>query len=188
MDLLAEPGTLLAAWPDLQDPNFMHTVVMMVRHEAEGAFGLVLNRSTGLTTRQLLPDHPVLERLALPVLLGGPVDHKVLHIVHALPDELPGGMPIHGRLMCGADLEALARLAAEDAGRVRRYVRMYLGYSGWGAGQLEAELSMGSWLPAPLSLEAVFHDDARGVWKQVIRSLGRDAQGLELEPPDVSWN
>ena len=70
-ELIVEPGTLLAAWPDLMDPSFMHSVVAMCQHSADGACGVVVNRVTELTIGDLLPDHPLLGGLAFPVHLGG---------------------------------------------------------------------------------------------------------------------
>ena len=188
-ELLVESGTLLAAWPDLMDPNFMHSVVAMCQHTEDGAYGIVVNRSTELTVRDLLTDHPVLGTLDFPVYLGGPVDHSTLQFLHRVPDDVPGGMYLDGELWLGGEIEAAARfLQKNERELVDRSLRFFLGYSGWGAGQLEAELAAGSWLPAPASLEVVFGEPGEVTWRRVVRSIGLEGEDLENLPPDVSWN
>lgn len=188
MELYVPRASFLAAWPDLLDPNFMHSVVLMCRHDANGAFGLVTNQRTEFSIGQLFPEHPVLCELEHPVHLGGPVDHQSLQVVHRLPDELEGGEPIDDDLWFGAELESLARLLAAEPERALANVRLFLGYSGWGAGQLDGELSGGSWVPAPLDVELVFGGESFEAWQRVVRSAGKEAEGLDRLPPDPSWN
>jgi putative transcriptional regulator len=187
-DLLVEPGTLLAAWPDLMDPNFMHSVVAICQHSEEGAYGVVVNRLTELEIGDLLPGHHLLGGLAFPVYLGGPVDHSTIQFLHTVPVEVPGGQCLGGELWLGGELDALGRFLLADRDRARNSVRIFLGYSGWGTGQLESELSHGSWLPAPPSSEVVFGDPGEVTWRRVVRSIGREGAELENLPPDVSWN
>ena len=191
MELSVAPGTLLAAWPDLRDPNFMHSVVLMCQHGESGAYGLVVNRPTELTVADLFPEHALLGELAFPVHLGGPVDHETLQFVHRVPDEIPGGLELGDGVFLGGEFDALTRVLganAEPSATDPLPVRLLLGYSGWGAGQLEGELAGGSWVPAPLSVEAVFGDDTQAVWRAVVRSTGPEGHRLESQPPDPSWN
>jgi putative transcriptional regulator len=189
MDDMVTEGSLLAAWPDLLDPNFHRAVVVMCRHNEEGAFGLVVNRATGITLDQLVPDHPVLARISFPVHLGGPVDHQSLQFLHTVPEHVPGGLPITEELyLGGADLEDLARYLQEHKREARVRVRLFLGYSGWGAGQLEGELAAGSWVPAPLHLGAVFGTDMEATWLHVLRTVQAGDGADEGESPDLSWN
>ncbi|HED65556.1 MAG TPA: YqgE/AlgH family protein [Planctomycetes bacterium] len=187
-ELLLEPGTLLAAWPDLMDPNFMHTVLVLCRHTEEGAFGFVTNRRTEFTVADLLPDHELLAHSSFPVHLGGPVDHSTLQFLHTLPDRIPGGVQVTGELMLGGDLDALARALDELGDDAGARVRLLLGYSGWGAGQLEGELRSGSWIPAPHTPSAIFGPEGEDQWRRVVRSSGVVGEDLGNQPPDVSWN
>jgi putative transcriptional regulator len=188
MELRTAPGSLLAAAPDLLDPNFMHGVVLMCQHTDDGAYGLIVNRPAGVTVDALLPDHPVLGGELFPVFTGGPVGLDTLQFVHRVGDAIPGGLPLGDGLWLGGDLDALANVIAEDAAEARRRVRLIVGYSGWGAGQLDSELATGSWLPAALAIDLVFADDGQGAWRGAVRSIGRAADGLADHPPDVSWN
>jgi putative transcriptional regulator len=188
MDLSTEPGTLIAAAPDLRDPNFMHAVVLMCQHTGEGAYGLVINRPAMVTVDVLLPEHPILSNEKMRVFTGGPVGLNTLQFLHCAPESIPGGLDLGRGLWLGGELEALARYVSAHGEEADRQVRMILGYSGWGAGQLEAELATGSWIPATLDRTWVFETDPEIVWRKVIRSLGRRAAGLEDLPPDVSWN
>ena len=187
-ELRVEAGTLLAAFPDMLDPNFMHSVVLICQHSDQGAYGVVTNKSTSFTVKDLLPNHPLLGQSKFPVFLGGPVDHTTLQFVHVVPDDVPGGLSIDGKLWLGGDLDALGKFLAAKPRAAARKVRLFLGYSGWSAGQLDKELVTGPWLPAPPALDAIFGDPGESTWRMVVRSIGRDGNDLEQQPPDVSWN
>jgi putative transcriptional regulator len=183
-----EPGTLLISVPQMLDPNFMHTVVLVCQHAAEGAFGLVLNCKAGRTVAELLPDHPVLREVEAEVYAGGPVGLDALQFLHRVPDRIRGGTAIADGLYLGGELDELAAFL-RDGPEPGRDARLFVGYSGWGAGQLDAELVSGSWVPAPFDRELPFSTAGReGAWRRVLRSLGRAGEGLSQLPPDVSWN
>ena len=185
MDLVVAPGSLLAAWPDLRDPNFMHTVLLMCQHSEEGAYGLVINRPTELHVGQVLADHPTLGQSDFPIHLGGPVDHQTLQFVHRVPEAIPGGLPLAEGVFLGGELDALGELLLADPVVAVSSVRVLLGYSGWSAGQLDQELATGSWVPAPGSADAVFGSDPAGTWREVVSSVD---PALGTLPPDVQWN
>lgn len=188
LDGFLAPGEMLAAWPDLLDPNFMHSVLLMCRHSDQGAFGFVLNDPLDVGTETLLTSHEVFGSIEFPVFKGGPVDVATLQYVHRVPREIPGAQPINDELWLGGDFEALARFVAADPERAQGDVRLFLGYSGWGGGQLEAEVGEGSWIPVPADAGEVFDADARGAWRRVLSSLGDVGRGLAGMPPDPEWN
>jgi len=187
-DLKVDSGTLLAAWPDMMDPNFMHAVVLLCQHSPEGAYGLVTNQRTQFTVSDVLPDHPLLGKSSFPIFLGGPVDHTSMQFLHRVPEHIPGGVSLDGVLWLGGELEAMAAFLTEDPEQAQDVLRLFVGYSGWGAGQLEAELGTGSWIPAPPSREAIFHGEGESTWRAVVRSIGDVGTDLENHPPDVTWN
>lgn len=189
MEMRTEPGTLLAAAPDLQDPNFTHTVVLMCAHNEQGAHGLVINRPAPLTIQKLLPQHDKLGLSTFPVHAGGPVGLDTLQIVHRVPGEIPGGYELGDGVYLGGELDALARYLTEhDEKDAATRVRMILGYAGWGQGQLEVELAGGSWLPVRMDPDWVFDHEPELVWRKVLRALGPHAADLKDLPPDVTWN
>lgn len=193
MDVLLAPGTLLLSVPQMLDPNFMHTVVLMVEHSADGAYGLVVNRlkvnrDIGVTARALFPDHERLSNSDFPVYSGGPVGDDQLTFLHRLAEDIPGGHEVAPGLYLGGDPEAMARVLAAGAD-VSDQLRLVVGYSGWGGGQLEGELSLGSWVPAPYDPALVFEPAVQdAAWRQALRGLGKEGEGLSHLPPDVSWN
>lgn len=182
------PGSLLAANPALRDPNFMHSVVLMCVHTEEGAHGLVINRPSPVTIDKLLPAHPGLARQRVAVHAGGPVGLDTLQFLHRVPERIPGGLELSSGIHLGGDIDHLASFLEERGDTAVSDVRLVLGYSGWGAGQLDQELATGSWLPAAVRADWVFAPDSGAIWRQVVRSLGDAAAGLEDLPPDVSWN
>ncbi|MCC6409942.1 MAG: YqgE/AlgH family protein [Planctomycetes bacterium] len=185
--LHCEPGTLLAATPEMLDPNFMHAVVLVCQHANEGAYGLVLNRRSEYTTRTLLSEHPTLGRYDHPIYVGGPVQLNSMQILHRAPDHIDGGVELVPGLWIGGELDHVARFIAEQEATEDR-VRLLVGYAGWGAGQLDAELAGGSWVPAPCAPEDVFRRDPENLWRDVLRTIRGELEGLENEPPAPEWN
>jgi putative transcriptional regulator len=189
MELRVATGTLLASSPDLLDPNFMHSLSVMCEHTEEGAYGLVVNKQSSLTLDRLLPDEAVFGKLALPVWWGGPVGSDTLQVLHRIPEHVPSGVSLGDGLYLGATLEELAEFAAgREAREITDSCRFILGYAGWGAGQLEGELSSGSWLPLRLDVDLVFQYAQEPVWQRAVRSLGEDGHRLAVMPPDLGWN
>lgn len=188
MDLHVHSGTLLASAPSLADPNFMHTVVLMIQHSDEGAYGLVVNKKSAFAIGELLPDHPLLGGSTFPVHWGGPVGGDTLQILHRAPEILPGGMELGEGLFLGAELDAVGRFVVAEPDAAARQLRFLLGYSGWGERQLDQELVTESWLPAATKGDLVFEAEQESTWRRVVQSVGGEARGFEDLPPDVSWN
>lgn len=163
------PGLLLAA-PQLGDPNFERTVVLLARHDPSGALGWVLNgRSLGVV-RELLQDAGLVpDAVELPragpygrsARLGGPVQSATGWVLYRRgAGELAGEIDVGDDLAVTGDLDALsAVLRAQD-----RDFRLLLGYAGWGPEQLEGEVKQGVWLPADIDAELVFEGDPEALW------------------------
>ena len=180
-------GKLVVAAPGMDDPNFEHAVILMVEHQDEGALGLVLNRPTdtrvdevwGQISSQPCPLDQVLKR-------GGPCPGPLM-LLHDRP-RLAQVEVCRG--VCFTTEEPLVQeLLAEQASPLN----FFLGYAGWGPGQLEAELSQGAWLVTHANAEIVFDPDADdGLWMRVItgidRSIAMLAMNPRLMPTDPSMN
>ena len=156
-------GQLLIAPAHLSDPNFAHAVVLMIQHDAEGAFGVILNRPSGRSIRDVW-----LQVRGAPcdceqqVHVGGPVTGPLvaLHKEPALSEMrvLPG-------VFCTMSAERIEELVGEP----RSLIRFYAGYSGWGSGQLESELETGSWLTTDARSEEVFEVPDDELWPRVVK-------------------
>lgn len=173
----------------------MHTVTVMCEHLETGAYGLVVNKRSTLTLDRLLPEHPVLGQVALPVAWGGPVQNDTLQILHRYPDRIPGGYMIADGVHLGGDLEDVAAVIADpDLPNAHHGIRFILGCAGWGPGQLEAELGGGSWIPLEMNASWIFdfdrggRDDQGQAWQSAVRSIGRQGDDLAAMPPDIEWN
>jgi putative transcriptional regulator len=184
MASLIEPGSRLISMPSMLDPNFMHTVVLLVDHTPMGAFGLVVNRQFGANLGGLMSDRT---NSSFPVHCGGPVEAQTLQFVHRLPQLISGGTPLGQDLYLGGSIEAMLRAVEEEG--VDDDLRVFLGSSGWGGGQLENELQTGSWRQAPPDASSVFQSgSAESIWRGVLRGLDATGEQLSHLPPDVRWN
>lgn len=176
--------TLLVAMPQLRDPNFSRTVVLLCEHGPKGAMGFVVNRPTDTRAVEAVAMDPPLEGdSGMRLWTGGPVEqHRGFLLLGANPgsgdsEEIGDGFHLTASL---AVLRTLLEARPEDVGHTR--ARLLLGYAGWGPGQLDSELAQSAWLTAPPDPELVFETPADEMWEAAIRSLGVDPMSLALGP------
>jgi putative transcriptional regulator len=176
-------GQLLIAGPGLLDPNFWRTVVLIVEHSEEGAFGLVLNRPSETTVSEAVPE---LEDLIDPgdlLLIGGPVQPSSVIVLGRFED------PSDAALLAFEDVGVLgAGAAAEERSAGLREGRAFVGHAGWGAGQLESEVERGDWILEPAIVEDAFSPEPRRLWPEVLTRKGGSYALLARMPPDPSLN
>ena len=175
-------GHLLIAGPRLLDPNFWRTVVLVGEHTEEGALGVVLNRSSETTVDDALPELALLAEEMGTVHVGGPVQPSAVVVLADFAEADDAGSLV---------VESVGFLPAEiepdTLGELRR-ARVYVGYAGWGPGQLDGELEEGSWIVEPAQPDDVFTDDPEGLWSDVLRRKGGPFTLLAAMPPDPSQN
>lgn len=176
-------GRLLIAEPFLSDPNFARSVILICEHGEEGTVGFALNRPTEHTLGDLLPE---LYTPSLIVYQGGPVQLDTLHMLHRTPEVL-GGNEIFPGIYWGGSYEALQE-AVLTSNYQSMDLRLFVGYSGWGAGQLERELSEGSWIVADVNEALLFETDTDDLWKRAIQSLGSEFSYLINMPINPQLN
>lgn len=182
MDLA--PGVLLVAEPALLDPNFRRTVILLCDHNEEGSFGLILNRSTEYHLGEVLAE-PV--GIDAPLYLGGPVQTDTLHYLHPYADEVDEAVAVVDGVGWGGPFEVIVervRLGQLDADGFR----FFIGYSGWGEGQLEGEVEEGGWIVMPGSAADVFEGDPAVLWRDAMRGLGGEYALLSNYPDDPRMN
>jgi len=172
---------LLLSMPQLVDPNFIRTVVLLCKHNEEGAFGLVMNRplvTSGRVVVNLEP--PVSTERELEVWTGGPVEpERSWMLVAGRPEEqqLFSGVPIVEGLFLSTSPDLLRRMLDPVP---PPHARLIVGYSGWGPGQLEAELQESSWLMSDVDRDLLFNTPADRMWERAIRRLGADPAALHV--------
>jgi putative transcriptional regulator len=175
-------GQLLIASPALIDPNFRRSVVLVVAHDEDGAVGLVLNRATETDVAEAVPELAELVVEGALVSLGGPVQTEAVVVLAEWEDVEEAGAIVFGSVgLMGSEAES------ERVAETTRRVRVFAGYAGWGAGQLEAELDELSWVLEPAGVEDVFGEED-DLWASVLRRKGGAFKLVATMPEDPSLN
>lgn len=174
-DTRLQPGWLLVAAPNLADPNFRHTVILLVRHGPGGGFGFVLNRPLGSGPMSVLLDGMGVETEQAPsgavrLFLGGPVEPEQGFVLHSAETGSPSSRPVGGSGLLYSTDAALLGTIADGRGPAR--YRLFFGYTGWGAGQLEGEVDRGDWRLAPMEPDDAFSEQPRSLWEAVLKRSG----------------
>ncbi len=175
-------GQLLISSGGLYDPNFRHTVVLVGEHNQDGALGVILNRALDVKVEEVLPP---LSDLVLPgasVFQGGPVQPESAVLLAELTHPELADILVFG---------SVGFLIGEVSPDIRPNIlraRVFVGYSGWGPGQLEAEMSVDSWIVDPARSEDVFTDVPDLLWSQVLQRKGPEYRRLSRMPYDPTMN
>ncbi len=178
-------GKLLLDSGQLGGSFFQRTVLLVCKHDAEGAFGLVLNRSVGKTVGDLIIADLPEPLKAAPLYLGGPVQPGALSYLHT--DSFIPEADVLPNLALGHSLDDLLEIG--EAFSATKKVRMFAGYSGWSPGQLENEMKRKSWLTFPATVELIFETPPEHLWQKVLQSKGGWKNKLLSQmPEDLSWN
>jgi putative transcriptional regulator len=181
VDVESLVGQLLISSSSLVDPNFRRTVVLMTHHDEEGAVGLVLSRPSELRIVEAVPDLGDLPYADEVVYIGGPVQPEAVVVLVELDEPLDDAEPIVGGVTYmppNSDPDELGAIRA----------RVFAGYSGWGPGQLEAELDEPAWIVAPAEAGDVFAADPDALWRTVLQRKGGMFSLLATMPYDPGLN
>lgn len=173
-------GHFLIAETELQDPNFFRTVVLIIHHNEEGAFGLVVNRGSEVTVGEVIEGADESPIADLPLMVGGPVQQNYVFSLHSGIPEVyrsehteepaPGVFfePSFQHVIDYVESETYASRPVDD----REKIVVYAGYSGWGPGQLEFELDEEAWLIHPAEADVVFQSNPSEGWKDALSKKG----------------
>ena len=163
-------GQLLVATPEMGDPRFQHTVILMVQHNKDGALGIVINRP-----REELPIAQLLDALGLDskgsdgtvrLYAGGPVQPEIGLVVHSADYHRTGTVNIDGRVAMTSNPDVLRDIGHHEG---PRQSLVAFGYAGWGPGQLEGELAVGGWFTIPEEPTLVFDFDRGKLWDEAMK-------------------
>lgn len=182
------PGSLLVAAPGLLDPNFHRTVIYLIEHRGGGSLGVVLNRPSEVSVRDVLPSWAPLSSHPPSVFVGGPVESETALCLATVrtghdPATVEGLVRVRGPVAL-VDLDS-------DPGAISallRGLRVFAGYSGWDPGQLEAEVARGDWIVVPALPDDVLTRQDTGLWGHVLRRQGMPLALLATYPADVRRN
>jgi putative transcriptional regulator len=157
--------------PQLADPNFARSVVLLCEHEEDGALGLVVNRPTPFTLGQLYDGQGIEGEGSgdAPIHYGGPVQPERGFVLYEGGKDYDGSMPVLDALMLGTSLDILRDLSE---GRGPDRFLFFLGYAGWAPDQLEAEIARNDWLAVPADPLLLFSVAPEDRWERAIRLLG----------------
>jgi putative transcriptional regulator len=182
-------GRLLVASPDLGDPNFARTVVLVVNHDEEGAHGVVLNRPSTTDVGEILPEWHLYATPPQVVFQGGPVGRDSALALAARvdgrgeQDEPMGFRHVHAGIGL-VDLDTPAELIASEI----RSMRIFAGYAGWGSDQLEAEIDQGAWFVVDAESRDLASADPEQLWTEVLRRQPPPLALIATFPDDPSLN
>jgi putative transcriptional regulator len=168
-------GQLLIAAPTIGDPRFAHTVILMVRHDKEGAFGIIINRPVGeRAIAELLEaagDDAKGISGTVRIFAGGPVQPELGFVVHSAEYRRDGTIDVDGRVAMTASREILRDIGQHKGPEKSLFA---LGYAGWGPGQLEGELARHDWFMTPEEPKLVFDDDRGNLWEAAMARRTRE--------------
>lgn len=160
-------GRFLVSEPFMDDPNFRRTVVILAEHNEEGSVGYVLTQKLKLKINQIFEGVPEFDA---PVYLGGPVGHNTLHFIHRAPLIITGGEEIAPGLFWGGNFDRVKELLSFNLISASD-ILFFIGYSGWGKGQLNEEIERKSWIIAPENPILVFNPHPEHFWRDVLKSM-----------------
>lgn len=177
-------GKLLISDPFMGDPYFNRLVILLCEHNQEGSFGFILNKYLDMDLTDVMDDVPDISNR---VSIGGPVENNQLYFLHTLGDRLPGSTEIAKGLYVGGDFEILRSLLVAKSINEDQ-VRFFVGYSGWGEGQLLEEMEEESWYVSDINdlpLMDTYRDD---LWSLAFKKMGGSFSVLANFPADPSLN
>lgn len=174
-------GALLTSQPLIGDAYFDQSIVYLTNYSKMGAMGFTLNKPSSLYLEDFLDLVPA----KLPVYLGGPVEGDSLFYMHRIP-EVPNAVPLAPNLYLGGEFDALRALLNEGENALK--VKFFLGYSGWAAGQLEAEIEEETWIVSEVPEGMDLVGMSSNGWRQRMKTLGGDYTLWANSPEDPNWN
>jgi len=179
-------GTILLSEPFMPDSNFKRSVILLCEAKADGSFGFVINKKLDTYVHDAIEGFP---KFNAPLYLGGPVQIDTLHYVHNLGSLIEGSVRIEENLYWGGNFE-MVKVMIEEKIISPDNIRFFIGYSGWGPGQLENELEQKSWIAADGMASKIlgFKQTENELWKEILTELGGNYKILSNFPESPVLN
>ncbi|MCZ4223191.1 YqgE/AlgH family protein [Pedobacter rhodius] len=178
-------GRLLISEPFMADPNFKRSVVLLTEHGEDGTVGYILNQLGNLLLKDVVQDLWAADNL---IYFGGPVASDTLHFIHRAYDKLLSGEEMGNGIYWGGNFETLKILINTNA-IDESEIKFFMGYSGWGSGQLDNEIKENAWMVSDVSNpDLIFGNDDEKLWRDVIVNLGPKYAHVSNFPIDPSLN
>ena len=160
-------GKFLIASQSLNDSNFSQTVVLLINYDRQGAMGLTINMPTKTTVAAAFPDIQVLQKATDFIFVGGPVRQNRMFLLLQADEPIEDAHPVMAGIYMSTNRKVLEQVANDETS-ARRW-RLYVGYAGWRAGQLENEVARGDWRILPADTETVFNTPPTEIWPNLMR-------------------
>ncbi len=180
-----EKGTFLIATPDINSGIFFRAVVLVCEHNANGSFGLVINKNLNLELPEEILNKNEMVNPNVGIRAGGPVQTNQMMLLHTCPDIPKQTLEVCEGVYLGGDLSFLQEAVADEEGP---HIYLCFGYAGWGAGQLEREFMDGHWLLHPAHEKHVFNTPPEKLWQMLLRDMGGKYATLSMIPENLSLN
>lgn len=176
-------GKLLISEPFMGDDNFERTVILLCEHNASGSFGLVLNQQMSLTLSDVIEGNYSDQ----PVFTGGPVQQNTLHFLHRLGAEVEQTVEVTENVYWGGNFDYLKNKLNFQS-KPHADVRLFIGYSGWEAGQLQNEINRNAWFVSEADAALIFDTPTKSVWRETLRRMGGNYRVIANYPTDPRLN
>lgn len=183
-NVLPSRGTILISEPFLRDATFGRSVVLLIDHTEEGSMGLIINKQLPIFVNDIIKEFKYIENI--PLYKGGPIATDTLFYLHTLAD-IPGAIPISKGLYLNGDFDEIKKYILQG-NKVDRYIRFFLGYSGWESEQLSTELKENTWLVSKEENAYLMNGDTKDMWKQALEKLGSKYETWSRFPQVPTFN
>ena len=183
-NVLPSRGKILISEPFLRDATFGRSVVLLIDHTEEGSMGLIINKQLPLFVNDIFIEFKYI--VNIPLYKGGPIATDTLFYLHTLAD-IPGAIPISKGLYLNGDFDEIKKYILQG-NKVDRYIRFFLGYSGWESEQLSTELKENTWLVSKEENAYLMNGDTKDMWKQALEKLGSKYETWSRFPQVPTFN
>lgn len=183
-NVLPSRGKILISEPFLRDATFGRSVVLLIDHTDEGSMGLIVNKQLPIFVNDIINEFKYIDDI--PLYKGGPIATDTLFYLHTLAD-ISGAIPISKGLFLNGDFEEIKRYILQG-NQIDRYIRFFLGYSGWESEQLSTELRENTWLVSKEENAYLMNGDTKDMWKQALEKLGSKYETWSRFPQVPTFN